>query len=104
MSKPILDEEARLRPEAAEDLLKVASVIACECPRHLVELLNQVRKFKEYERSCQVTQAKDREIHEWLEGAADNLDRMISATISQLARMEGMIDEENRIVPLGTAR
>jgi hypothetical protein len=104
MSLPILDDESRLRPEAAQDLLNYASVIACECPRHLIDILTEVRKFKEYERGCQVTQAKDREIHEWLEGAADNLDRMISATISQLARMEGMVDEENRIVPLGTAK
>jgi inactivated superfamily I helicase len=103
MAKPILNEKSQLTEESLEDIIRLASVMDCECPRYLVKILEGVREFKEYEKNCAISHEKDRQIHHWLEGAADNLDRMISTTISQLARMEGMIDEDNCIVPMGHA-
>ena len=103
MNKPILDDHSCLTPEATHDILHLASKLACECPRHLIIILNAVREFKAYEQSCGIKNPKDLAVHQWLESSAVNFDQMISATISQLARLEGMIDEQNCIVPLGTA-
>lgn len=99
LNKPVLDEDSLLTEAAALELVRLASSVNCECPKHLVTLLNEVRKFEKYELDCVSNSEKDRAIHEWLHTSAVNLDRMLSGTIAQLARLEGMIDENNVIVP-----
>ncbi len=100
MTDSILDQNSQLTPAASEAILSLASSLACECPRYLVKILESVREFKAYEQQCILSHPKDRDIHLWLERSANNFDQMISATICQLARMEGMIDGENRIVSI----
>ncbi|KAB8031010.1 hypothetical protein [Fluviispira multicolorata] len=39
----------------------------------------------------------DKKTHEWLTISANNLDRLLSSTLLQLARLEGFIDEDNNI-------
>lgn len=94
----LLNETQLITDYAKKEILEKASVLACECPRHLVDILEKVREFQQYELKCQNSSEKDREVHEWLYQAAINIDQMLSATIIQLARLEGMIDEQNRIV------
>ncbi len=91
----ILDESQLLTKTGAEELVRRASVLACECPRHLITILEQVRAFQDYEQKCIARSPEDKETHEWLYLSARNLDQMLSATIVQLARLEGMIDERN---------
>lgn len=93
----LLDENLLLTKEASEKILEKASVLDCECPSHLVDILNSIRGFKKYEKSCINKNDKDKETHEWLFEAANNLDKMVSNTIVQLARLEDMIDENNNI-------
>ncbi len=95
---PLLDELQLLTEYANTEILKKASVLDCECPRNLSQILAAVRDFQKYEQACIHKSEKDRETHEWLYQAGINLDQMLSATIIQLARLEGMIDSENRIV------
>jgi hypothetical protein len=94
----LLNELQLLTDYANAEIVKKASVLDCECPKHLSEILAKVREFQIYEQSCILKNEKDRETHEWLYQAAINLDQMLSTTIIQLARLEGMIDSENRIV------
>lgn len=94
----MLNDDQLLTEEASRELIKRASVLACECPRHLVNILRAVREFEIYERGCVNRSPQDRETHEWLYMAARNLDQMLSSTIVQLARLEGMIDDGNRFV------
>lgn len=94
----LLNDLQLLTGFAEKEILQKASELACECPRHLVNILEKVREFQQYEINCQNTSEKDRATHEWLYQAAINIDQMLSATIIQLARLEGMIDEQNRIV------
>ena len=96
--KELLNELQLITDFAQKEILDQASILACECPRHLVEILHKVREFQAYELKCQNSSEKDRATHEWLYQAAINIDQMLSATIIQLARLEGMIDEQNRIV------
>ena len=96
--KNILDENLLLTKEASDKIIEKASVLDCECPQHLIDILNSIRDFKKYEQTCINKNDKDKETHEWLYEAATNLDQMVSNTIVQLARLENMIDENNEIV------
>jgi len=94
----LLDDLQLLTAYAETEIVKQASVLECECPKHLAVILAKVREFQVYEQNCMQRSEEDRETHEWLYQAAINLDQMLSATIIQLARLEGMVDSENRIV------
>jgi hypothetical protein len=94
----LLNDQQLLTNFAEKEIIDRASVLACECPRYLVDILIKVRDFQQYELKCQSGSEKDRDTHEWLFQAAINIDQMLSATIIQLARLEGMIDEQNRII------
>jgi hypothetical protein len=88
-----------LTQEALENLEKYADLIECECPGHLIEILNKVRDFRTYTKSCVELYPDDAKTHIWLESAARNIDAMLSNTILQLARMEGFINDANELVP-----
>ena len=98
MNIRLLDDSSLLEENAANEIVARASMINCECPKHLVAILHEIRKLQAYEKKCAADSEKDRAIHEWLYTSAKNLDQMLSGTIVQLARMEGMIDDENQIV------
>ena len=91
----ILDNNQLLTKAGSEELVRRASNLACECPRHWIAILDLVRVFQAYEESCISRSPQDKETHEWLYLSARNLDQMLSATIVQLARLEGMVDERN---------
>ena len=94
----LLNEQQLLTPSADAEIVARSSVLDCECPKHLSGILAKVREFQLYEQDCIFRSEKDRATHEWLYESAINLDRMISATIVQLARMEEMIDGNNQIL------
>lgn len=98
ITQSFLDDQNLLTEFATEELVRRAAILECECPRHLVDILRSVREFQQYEKSCKVNSAKDAETHEWLYQSAVNLDRMLSQTIIQLARLENMIDDQNQII------
>ena len=99
MNNKLVDENMLLTQEAGQCILKEASVLDCECPRYLLELLQRIRDFQSYEQTCINKNDKDKQTHEWLYQAAINIDQMVSTTIIQLARIEELIDENNNIVP-----
>ncbi|MBC7386236.1 MAG: hypothetical protein H7301_08775 [Cryobacterium sp.] len=98
MNKSILDENQLLTADAMVSLVSLASDLKCECPKHLVSLLSEVRGFTAHESQCIASSEKDRDTHEWLRQSSVNIDRMLSGTIAQLARLEGMIDSDNAII------
>lgn len=94
----LLNDLQLLTQYAENEIIKKAAMLECECPKHLVLILAEIRKFQAYEQTCIARSEKDRETHEWLYQASINLDQMLSATIIQLARLEGMVDSENQII------
>lgn len=93
-----LDDQNLLTEHATEELVRRAAILQCECPRHLVDILRSIREFQTYEKNCKVNSPKDADTHDWLYQSAINLDRMLSQTIIQLARLENMIDDQNQII------
>lgn len=91
----------QISEEAIEELSKHADMIECQCPNKLIEIIEKVRSFIDYTDECIDKYPEDRDTHKWLKSSAMNIDQLLSTTIIQLARFEGFIDEENRIVDRG---
>jgi len=91
----------QISKEAIKELEKHADMIECQCPSKLIEILQKVREFTEYTEGCIEKYPEDRDTHKWLKSSGINLDQPLSTTIIQLARFEGFIDGDNKIVDRG---
>jgi len=80
-----------------EELQKLATDVSCQCPGQLIVLLRAVQSFTEYQRNCLHQSPQDEVIHKWLESTSVNLEHIVSNTIVTLARMEGMLDDNNNL-------
>ncbi len=83
--------------ETIEKLQLRATDVSCQCPGQLIQLLRAVQAFTDYQKKCVKNAPQDEIIHKWLESTSVNLEHILSNTIITLARMEGMIDEDNNI-------
>ncbi|HBQ60660.1 MAG TPA: hypothetical protein DD671_13835 [Balneolaceae bacterium] len=93
-----VEDGTQVSEEAAKELRKHADMIECQCPNKLLDILEVVRDFERYTENCIEKYPEDRDTHKWLKSSAINLDQLLSTTLIQLARIEGFIDEENKIV------
>lgn len=93
-----VEDGVQVSDEAAEELRKHADMIECQCPNKLLDILEVVRDFERYTENCIEKYPEDRDTHKWLKSSAINLDQLLSTTLIQLTRIEGFIDEENKIV------
>jgi cell division inhibitor SulA len=96
--KKLFDSRGILTQEGMETLSNTGPSVSCECPQHLVELLAKVKEFTEYQENCLVAKPSDQLTHQWLKSTSINLEHLLSSTILNLARMEGIIDENNNII------
>lgn len=94
----LLDSRGIITPETKALLLEKSTNVSCECPDHLIKLLNSIQEFVEYQDNCIIEKPSDELTHQWLKATSVNLEHLVSNTIISLARMEGMIDEENNII------
>lgn len=93
-----VEDGNQLSSEAMDELRKHADMIECQCPSRLLQLLEQVRDFTEYTSGCIEKYPDDAPTHRWLRSSSMNIDQLLSTTLIQLARIEGFINEENKIV------
>lgn len=94
----LLDKNGILNHEAMEKLNKKATDTSCECPEQLISLLRSIKNFTEYQDSCLINKPSDQLTHQWLKSTSINLEHLVSNTIISLARMEGLIDDNNDII------
>lgn len=94
----LFDERGILTKEALDELKTKSRNVSCECPDHLIKLLESIQEFTEYQNNCIVEKPSDELTHNWLKSTSINLEHLVSNTIISLARMEGMIDDENNIL------
>lgn len=95
----IFDDANKIKPESLNQLRLHVDMLDCECPTHLIAILDKVRAFTDYTTECIIRYPKDVETHKWLASSSQNLDSLLSATIAQLARYEGFVNDENEFVP-----
>lgn len=77
-----------------EDMLftitAAGSGLACECPKHLAELLLMVGSFERYSAQCASRNEDDAQLHNDLEHAAGHARAILETAMEQLARAEGL--------------
>ncbi|WP_227870780.1 MerR family transcriptional regulator [Orrella marina] len=64
--------------------------IACECPKHLAELLMMVGSFERYSARCAHRNAEDEHLHSELATAAGQARALLESAMERLARAEGI--------------
>jgi MerR family transcriptional regulator, light-induced transcriptional regulator len=68
-----------------------SSTIACECPRHVAELLAQLAHFEAYSAECEHRSAADAELHAYLGRVAAVSRARFEAALERVALHEGLL-------------
>lgn len=68
-----------------------SSTVACECPRHVAELLVQLSHFEAYSGECEHRNAADAELHAYLRQAAGRARAQFEAALERVALHEGRL-------------
>ncbi|WP_395700261.1 MerR family transcriptional regulator [Aquabacterium sp.] len=64
--------------------------LACECPRHVAELLMQLASFEAYSAGCRHRNAADADLHAYLQQVAGASRALFEAALERVARHEGL--------------
>ena len=94
MPTPDVASRTASRPRRFDDatLTAVAGLVsssACECPRHVAELLMQIGSFEAYTADCIERHPADAELHADLLRVAEASRSLFEAALEQVARHEG---------------
>lgn len=76
---------------ALADFAGLSSTIACECPRHVAELLMQLSHFEAYSAECINRNPADAEIHAYLQQLAATSRARFEEALEHVALHEGLI-------------
>lgn len=68
----------------------MASTVACECPRHVAELLLQLSHFEAYSAECEHRSTADAELHAYLRNVAAASRCRFEAALEHVALHEGL--------------
>lgn len=80
----------RFDEESLASLTAASSKLACECPRHMAELLLMIGSFERYSTQCASRNSADAHIHQDLGQAAGQARVILEAALTRLARAEGL--------------
>ena len=67
-----------------------SSTVACECPRHVVDLLVQLSHFETYSAECEQLSLADVELHAYLRQTSGAARHLFEIALERLARHEGV--------------
>jgi hypothetical protein len=81
----------RFSDEALARLAEQPSRVACECPRHLAEIVLQLAHFERYSADCDVQSPADAALHRHLAGLAGAARAMFEQALDRVARSEGLL-------------
>jgi DNA-binding transcriptional MerR regulator len=76
---------------ALADFANLSPTIACECPRHVAELLMQLAHFEAYSAACEHRNAADAELHAYLRKVATASRTRFEAALEHVALHEGLL-------------
>ena len=76
---------------ALADFAGLSSTIACECPRHVAELLVQLSHFAAYSAECENRSPADAELHAYLKQVAADSRTRFEAALEHVALHEGLM-------------
>jgi DNA-binding transcriptional MerR regulator len=76
--------------EALVQLAAASGTVACECPRHLAEIVRQLSDFETYSAECTRRGAADAGLHRDLERVAGTARAMFEQALLRVAQAEGL--------------
>ncbi|WP_310386199.1 MerR family transcriptional regulator [Roseateles sp.] len=76
---------------ARTDFASLASTVACECPRHVAELLLQLGHFEAYSAECEDRSPADAQLHRYLRRVAAESRASFEAALEHIALHEGLV-------------
>ncbi|WP_082151397.1 MerR family transcriptional regulator [Caenimonas sp. SL110] len=76
---------------ALSDFSAMSSTIACECPRHVAELLMQLAHFEAYSAECRNLSTGDAQLHAYLQQVASSSRIRFEQALEYVALHEGML-------------
>ncbi|MCV2359869.1 MerR family transcriptional regulator [Paucibacter sp. TC2R-5] len=76
---------------ALNDFASLSSTVACECPRHVAELLLQLTHFEAYSAECEDRSPADAQLHRYLRCVAAEARASFEAALAHIAVHEGLI-------------
>ena len=80
----------RFNDLALAQLALMTSNVACECPRHLAEVLLTIVSFERYSAQCENSNPADAALHRHLQYSAAQARALLENALDQLARSEGL--------------
>lgn len=95
-SDPLAGLPAALPPRrwddaALADFARLSSTVACECPRHVAQLLTQLTHFEDYSAQCTHRNAADAALHAFLGRVAAESRARFEAALEHVALHEGLL-------------
>ena len=81
----------RFDDAALTTITGMSSTLACECPRHVAELLMQLSNFEVYSADCAHRSPDDAELHVYLQRVAGASRTLFEAALDRVARHEGLL-------------
>jgi len=88
---PTASAPRRWSDAALADFASQSSTIACECPRHVAELLAQLSHFEAYTADCAHRNAADAELHAHLARVTASCRASFEAALEHVALHEGLL-------------
>ena len=79
----------RFSDEALVQIAAMSTTVACECPRHVAELVSQLASFETYSAECLNTGPDDAVLHADLNRVAASARAMFEAALVRVAQAEG---------------
>jgi len=76
---------------ALTDFAGLSSTIACECPRHIAELLMQLSHFEAYSADCEHRSPADASLHAYLGRVAGTARALFESALERVAVEEGLM-------------
>jgi DNA-binding transcriptional MerR regulator len=77
-------------PEQLRAISKRASVVKCECPQHLTNLLSGLVAFEEYSGRCEVLNEEDAKLHGYLQQETANCRLRLERALQAVLDSEGI--------------
>ncbi|MGD2141645.1 MAG: MerR family transcriptional regulator, partial [Burkholderiales bacterium] len=90
-TEPTTSEQPPERRFTAAQLARISArspIISCECPHHLVDLINSLAAFETYSRECENKSPEDAQIHAFLSTTTARSRAMLEAALERVARFE----------------
>jgi DNA-binding transcriptional MerR regulator len=82
--------ELRFDESALSTIAAAGNRLACECPRHLADLLLMVGSFERYSAQCASRNLQDARLHQELQHAAGRARAILETAMERLAQAEGL--------------